>query len=255
MTVDQEYLRTSLRASLLATLAANLRHEDGGIRLFEMARIYIPRPADLPDERETLCGVLCGARTEGLWKGEAEAVGFFDAKGVVEALLSPLAVEVVFEDSADKGLRVNHQAAVVIEGNRVGVVGELHSEVARAFEIARPVYLFEIDLTALEPFTAGYRLFQPIPRFPVVVRDMALVVDADVTHRQIRDIVQGFSLVSRVAVFDIYSGDQVPLGKKSMAYRITFQSSEHTLTDDEVDKVQQKILSRLAKDLGAVLRG
>ena len=124
-----------------------------------------------------------------------------------------------------------------------------------SFEISEPVYLFEISLTALLPFTIGHKMFQPIPRFPAVVRDMALVVNTDIAHQKVVDIIKSFPLVAQVTIFDVYSGEQVPEGKKSLAYRVTFQSPTHTLTDEEVNKVQQKILNKLSRELGATLRG
>jgi phenylalanyl-tRNA synthetase beta chain len=98
-------------------------------------------------------------------------------------------------------------------------------------------------------------MFQPISRFPAVVRDMALVVDVSVTNAQIQAIIRDFPLVTDVALFDLYSGEQLPAGKKSLAYRITYQSPKHTLTDDAVGKIQKQILGRLSKQLGAGLRG
>jgi phenylalanyl-tRNA synthetase beta chain len=124
-----------------------------------------------------------------------------------------------------------------------------------AFDLAGEVYLFELNLMELLPFTLEPRLFQPISRFPAVVRDIALVVDSGVTHRQVMDVITGFPLVTQVALFDFYIGGKLPAGKKSMAYRITFQSPSHTLTDEEVNKVQQKIIDKLSKELGATLRG
>ena len=97
-------------------------------------------------------------------------------------------------------------------------------------------------------------MFQPIPRFPAVVRDIALVVESTVAHRRIEDIIKSFPLVYQVALFDVYAGEQVPPGKKSLAYRITFQSLTHTLTDKEADDIQQQILDRLTRELGATLR-
>ncbi len=254
MTAEQEYLRPSLRANLLAALSANRRHEARGIRLFELGRVYQPQPQDLPGEPEVVCGLLSGPRFEESWYGEDDVLDFFDAKGVVEGLTSHLGVEASFEPNGDESLHPGKQAAIVIEGKRLGVVGELHPKVAGAFELSGAVYLFEIDLTALLPFALSYKLFQPIPRFPAMVRDIALVVDGGVTNRQVQDIIRGFSLVSQVALFDLYTGAKLPPGKKSLAYRITFQSPSHTLTDDEVNKVQQKILDKLAKQLGATLR-
>ncbi len=254
MTADQEYLRPNLRANLLVALSANRRHEDGGIRLFELGRVYLARPKDLPDEPEVLCGILSGARLEKSWQGGDDLLDFYDTKGVVEGLLNQLGVEASFEECSDESLHPNKRAAIVIAGNKLGVVGELHPKVLGAFELSGAVYLFEINLTALLPFTIGHKMFQPVPRFPAVVRDIALVVDAEITHKEAQDIMKGFPLVNQVAIFDVYSGEQVPPGKKSLAYRITFQSPTHTLTDEEVNKVQRQILSKLSSELGATLR-
>jgi len=254
MTADQEYLRPSLRANLLAALSANRRHEAGGVRLFELGRVYHQRAKDLPEEPEMVCGLLSGSRFEESWHGGDETLDFFDAKGVVEGLLSQLGVEASFEAGGDDSLHPSKQAAVIIEGNRLGVFGELHPKVAEAFELSGAVYLFEINLTALLPFTLGHKLFQPIPRFPAIVRDIALVIDGGISNRKVQGVIKGFQLVTDVALFDVYVGAKLPPGKKSLAYRITFQSSSHTLTDDEVNKVQQKILDKLSKELGATLR-
>ncbi|MBA7668231.1 Phenylalanine--tRNA ligase beta subunit [subsurface metagenome] len=255
MTADQEYLRTNLRANLLVALSSNRRHQDGGIRLFELGRVYLPRQKDLPDEHEMLCGILSGPRLEESWHQGDEMLDFFDAKGEVEGLLNQLGVEARFEECHDESLHPGKQVAIVIADNRLGVVGELHPEVSRAFETPEAVYLLEIDLTALLPFTTGHKMFQPIPRFPATVRDMALVVDARASHQRVSDIINSFPLVTEVAIFDVYAGEQVPSDKKSLAYRITFQSPTHTLIDEEVDKVQQQILTKLSSELGATLRG
>ncbi len=254
MTADQEYLRTNLRANLLAALAANRRHEEDGIKLFEMGKVYLPQPKGLPEEPEVLCGILGGVGLEKSWHGESELVDFFDAKGVVEGLLSQLGVEVSFESDKDESLYPDKQAAIVIAGNRLGVIGEVHSKVLETFDISENVYLFEINVTALLSFIPGHKMFQPIPRFPSIVRDMALVVEAGITHRQVQDIIKGFPLVSKVALFDVYSGEQVSPDKKSFAYRVVYQSPAHTLTDEEVNEVQQQILSKLSQEFGATLR-
>ncbi len=255
MTADQEYLRPNLRPSLLLALAANRRHEDDGIRLFELGKVYLARRKDLPDEPQMLCGLLSGTRLEKSWQGDGGSIDFFDAKGVVEGLFQRLGVEVNFAKSDDKSLHPAQQAAVVIDENKLGVVGELHPKVAEAFGISETAYLFELNVTALVPFAVGHKMSQPIPRFPATVRDIALIVAADVSHQQVLNIINEFSLVNQVALFDVYSGKQVPPGKKSLAYRISYQSPSRTLTEKEVNKVQQQILSRLSKELGATLRG
>ncbi len=254
MTADQEYLRPTLRANLLSALALNRRHEDGGIRLFELGRVYRPQNTQLPEEREMLCGLLGGPRLDKSWLGGDEPIDFFEAKGVVEGLLSRWGVVARFEVGSDESLHPEKQVAMVVGDKRLGVLGELHPRVLANFEITGAAYLFEIDLAAWLPFTVGHRMYRPIPRFPAIVRDMALVVGAEIAHRQVVDIIKGFPLVEQVVIFDVYSGEQVPAGQKSLAYRITFQSPTQTLTDDEVNGVQQQILARLANELGATLR-
>jgi phenylalanyl-tRNA synthetase beta chain len=254
-----EYLRPNLRVSVLTALATN-RHVEGTVRLYEMGRVYLPRPGDLPDEVEMLCGALVGPRGEQSWlgvsktPGEAVSFDFFDAKGVVEGLLSRLGVAVSYEPSTDETLHPVKQAAILVGDAQIGVVGELHPTVTEAFDLSEPVYLFEISLPALLPLTREHRMFQPIPRFPAMLRDIALVVDAATAYQKVVDIIKGFSLVEQVTLFDVYSGEQVPPGKKSLACRITYQSTAHTLTDEEVNKVQQRILGKLSRDLGATLR-
>ncbi len=254
MTAEQECLRPSLRANLLSALSANRRHEDGGIRLFEVGKVYLPRPDDLPEERDMLCCLLSGPATGASWQGGDKLPDFFEAKGVVEGLFGKLGVEAGFEEHTDHGLHPAKQTAVVVDGNTVGVIGEVHPKVRENFDIAGEVYLFEIDLEALLPYTTAVRMYKPIPRFPAMVRDMALVIDAGVTHRQITGIMESYPLVTQVAIFDVYSGEQVPQGKKSFAYRLTYQSPDHTLTDKEVNRVEKQILGRLTKELGATLR-
>ena len=115
--------------------------------------------------------------------------------------------------------------------------------------------MFELDLREVMELSKVEKTYRPIPRFPAVVRDMAIVVDMGVTHKQMLDVICGFPLVDGVALFDMYRGDQVPTGKKSLAYRVTFQSTSKTLKDEEVNAVLDKILGRLEKELGATLRG
>ena len=254
-TADQACLRPTLRANALAALAANLRLEEGGIRLFELGRVFLPRGTDLPEEREVLCGVLSGARELRWWQGGGEPADFFTAKGMAEFVLGRLDVAAEFSPGSDAGLHAANQALVTAGPQRLGVVGEVHPKVRAAFEINVPVYLFEIELPAVLAVRPPQRAYEPIGRFPAVVRDIAIVVGAEVTHRRVLDILKAFPLVKQVALFDVYSGEQVPPGKKSLAYRVTYQSAAKTLTDEAVSQVQAQILQRLAKDLGATLRG
>ncbi|MBI2869263.1 MAG: phenylalanine--tRNA ligase subunit beta [Chloroflexi bacterium] len=255
MTADQEYLRPTLRANLLAAYVSNRRYETGGIRLYELDKTYRPRQDDLPEEPETLVALMGGARREKSWTSDDDMIDFFDAKGVAETLFRRLDAAVSFEPGNDEGLHPGKQLAIVAGGKRVGVLGEVHPGVRDAFEIAEPVYLLEVNVSGLLSLLGEPPLFQPIPRFPSVTRDLALVVDYGVAHQQVYDVMSSFPLVRQVTVFDVYAGKQVPPGKKSLAYRIVYQAADHTLTDDEVNNVQQQVLDRLARELGAALRG
>ncbi len=258
LSADQEILRPNLRANLLAALTSNRRHEEGGIRLYELGKVYLPRTRDLPGEPDMLCGIMSGPRAEKSWRGGDGPLDFYDVKGAAEGLFSSLGIDISFENSRDEGLHPARQAAIIAKKDGetaiIGVLGELHPKVADVYEITGTVGLLEINVTGLLALTGGYKAFQPVPRFPSVTRDIALVVDANVTNKQLKDIIEGFALISEVVLFDVYSGKQVAPGKKSLAYRLVYQSPEQTLTDEEVNKVQAQILARLAKELNAVLR-
>jgi len=254
MTLEQEYLRPNLRANLMSALASNRRHEDSGIRLFELGKVYLSRDDDLPEEPEVVCGVLSGPREDESWHCEKDGIDFYDAKGIIERLFNSMGVDVVFKAGNDESFHPNKQVDIVIADTKVGVLGELHPRVTQSFDLSDSVYMFEVYLRAVLPFAVEHKMYFPVPRFPAVVRDIALIIDNDINHGRILEIIESIPLVARVTLFDVYSGKQVQQGKKSLAYRVAFQSPDHTLTDEEVDKVQQQLLNRLLKELGASLR-
>ncbi|MFO7997200.1 MAG: phenylalanine--tRNA ligase subunit beta [Dehalococcoidia bacterium] len=268
MTKEQEYLRTNLRAGLLTTLAHNQKFEPAGIRLFEMGKVFLPDnppviaseakqsgvERELPQEKEMLCAVLSGPRAELSWHTDREMLDLFDAKGVVANVLHQSGLKASFDFSDDETLFPGKGADITIDGEKIGIVGELHPKIAQAFELSGDVYLMEVDLEKLLARVSGTKEYQPIPRFPRVMRDVALVVGEQVSYRRVENIIQGFPLVSQVTLFDLYRGEQIPKGKKSFAIRITYQSLSHTLTDEEVDQTQEQMLYRLNQELGAALR-
>jgi phenylalanyl-tRNA synthetase beta chain len=255
MSRQQEYLRTTLRGSLLETLAANLRHRQGGlVALFETARLYLPRPDDLPQEVECLAGVVSGARPD-RWGHPGDGVDFFDAKAYLDFLFGRLSLTPTYEDVEDFALLPGRSGEVRLDGDRLGLVGQVHPRVAAAFDIEQDVFLFELNLEALLPHTGKPRRHQPLSRFPAVEEDMAIVVDEGVPAAQVQAIIESSSLVQRAVLFDVYTGPPVPAGKKSLAYSVAYQSFEHTLTDPEVHRERRRILERLSRQVGAVLRG
>ena len=256
MSAEYEYLRTTLRPSLMVTLAHNQKYDEGGIRIFEIGKVYEPRENDLPLERETLVAVLSGSRLQHSWVGEKGLVDFFDIKGVTETLLCTLGLEAEFGAATDGSLHPGRTADICVDGSKVGVVGELHPKLVKDFDLLdQPVGLFEIDLDKLLDCMATMRRFETLPRYPGSVRDLALIVDSSVAARSIQDIIVGFPLVRQVSIFDLYMGKQVPEGKKSIAFRILYQAIDRTLTDSDVNKVEQDILARLSRELGASVRG
>lgn len=252
---QQEYLRTTLRASLLETLASNLRHRQGRIALFEVARVYLPRAEELPQEVESLAGVVTGDQPDRWGQPRGEPVDLYDAKAYLEFLFDRLGLAIGYQDGEGSALVPGRTAEVRLDGQRVGLVGQVHPEVAAAFDIEQDVYLFEVNLESLVPQVGKPHLYQPLSRFPAVEEDIAIVVDEGVTAARVQAIIEAFPLVQRAALFDVYTGPPVPAGKKSLAYSIAYQSLDHTLSDAEVNRERRRILERLSREVGAALRG
>ena len=255
MSKEQEYLRSTLRANLLAILSQNQRHEEEGIRIFEVGKIYLPQEKDLPQEREMVGAVLSGCRVKSSpFKGEGY-LGFFDAKGVVEALLEGLGIEADFVVGQDESLHRGRTASIIAAQESVGVIGELHPKIAKRFALLPfPVLVIEIDLVKLLPLVTSRGKYYPLPRFPASRRDIAIVVDTGVAAKKVKDVILSFPKVGQVSLFDLYSGPQVPQGKKSLAFHVVYQSSTHTLVEEEVERVEKEILAKLYHELGATLR-
>jgi phenylalanyl-tRNA synthetase beta chain len=258
LSAEQECLRTTLRASLLATLAANqVRHLEGEtLHLFELGRVYQPRKGELPEEREIAIAILAGAQERPGWAHAQESVRFYDAKGLVESLLAKLHLQGRVASADDPDFLPGRCASVTVRGEVVGVLGEVHPQVLERFDISvRPVLLVELDLQKLASVAAaGRTAFQPLPRYPVVSRDLALVVDQSVPAEKVEQGLRSSPLVAQVLLFDVYQGEKVLRGKKSLAFRLFYQAPDRTLTSQEVNQVQEQLLARLERELGAKLR-
>ena len=254
MSRELEYLRTSLRMGVLSVLSRNQRAREGNIRLFEVAKVFIPRADDLPRENEILCGLVDTITPEVYWQSKPRPVDFYFVKGIVEALLAHFGVKADYLPGDDASLNSAKSADIMVGADKIGVIGGVHPAVLKNFDISDPVFLFELDVDRL--VTLAYRplIYKVISKYPSITRDIAILVDAVVAYQKVVDIVRAFSLVSAMQLFDLYEGKQVPEGKKSLAFRLTYRAAGHTLKDEEVDKVQQRILERLSKELGTTLR-
>jgi phenylalanyl-tRNA synthetase beta chain len=254
MSRDLEFLRTNMRMGVLSVLSRNQRNRETNIRLFEMGKIYLPRKRDLPQEKELICGLIDSVVPETYWQGKASSADFYTAKGVVEAILSRYGIQAQFTDCADGGLNPAKSADITAGDDRIGVVGEVHPRIIANFDITDPAYLFEIDLARLLSLASAQKVYKSASKYPSMVRDVALILDSDITFGNVADIIRNFQLVSDVFLFDMYAGEQIPAGKKSMAFRITYQADDRTLNDREVDGVTEGILTKLARETGAKLR-
>ncbi len=257
MSVDYEYLRPTLRASILRTLSANLSYQRGPMKLFEIGRVYLHRPNDLPDERETVAAVFHGPRADEGWLGDGGVHGFFDAKGVAESLLGQLGLDGSFQPASEEFFHPGRAAEILVGDTAVGVVGEVHPVVLEAFEAegGATAYL-ELDvarlLAAVPPRRGAVR---PLARYPSSIRDISILVDRSATAARVQSLIQKAPLVERAVLFDAYDGEGIPAGKSSLAYRIYFQAPDRTLSSDEVGKAMNKVVRSLEHQLNATLRG
>lgn len=254
---EQSVLRPTLTAGLLKTCFYNKNYGCEDLRLFELGRIFKERhDAPLPEETVMISAAMTGAVEADAWYGEPRLTDFFDAKGVIEAIMHGLRIaEWSLERAELPWLHPGKSANVVADQEIVGFVGELHPRVKEAFELDRPVFVFELSADALTGLTPETPSIVTPSRYPAVIRDIALVVDEDVSAGEIAGILRdgGGELLQETRLFDVYTGEQVPEGKKSLAYRLVFRTADRTLTDAEVDEVRRGIAARLEK-AGARIR-
>lgn len=256
MSSDHEYLRTTLRSSILSTLALNQRFGQTSLKLFEIGRVYHQIRDDLPNEKEIAIGILWGTRSPLTWTGEPGKTDFFDAKGVVEAILDELKVSGDFNSAANPLFKSGRSATVSIKGQEIGIVGEVQTTILEKFDISGEcVEIFELDIELLlKSLTDESYQYVSLPRFPGSFRDIALHVDKDIPASRLELIIQNHELVENVTVFDVYTGESIPHGKRSLALRIHFQSRDRTLTTTEVNTAQELIVKSLEHETGAQIR-
>ncbi len=262
LTGEREYMRRTLMNNLLETLRDNLRFTDR-VAIFEVGQVYLPKEGEpLPDEPRRLGIVMSGPRMPRSWlAASAEPMDFFDLKGVVETLLTRLGIaEYTFAPTAHPTFHPGRTAELHLPASNdepSAILGEVHPLVREAFDLPdRPVCLAEFDLEALLAQAQAVRPMQPISRFPPVAEDLAIVVAEEVPAQRVQEVIAraGGELLTQVTLFDVWRGGQVPAGKKSLAYALTYQGWDHTLGADEVTQVRERILQQLAEELGAELR-
>ena len=282
---ERSVLRQTLLPNMLDIAASNLRHTNR-IAFFEIGQVFLQRaenlsapdelpedtPFALPLEPRRLGVVMTGPCTEATWQltqakpsknGQSQPtdfapLDFYDLKGVIEELTNGLHLrEVSYTATSHPMLHPGRAAVVRVGGESVGVIGELHPLVRERWELpAQPVLVGEFDLEAVLKGMDARFLIKPISRYPAVVQDIALIVDENIEAARVEGLIRqtGAALLNKVRLFDVYRGEPLPQGKKSLAYTLTFQALDHVLSDQDAAKLRDKIVGRLKRELGAELR-
>ncbi len=256
---DQSIMRTTLIPSLLDVLKYNYSRKQKKVLIFEIAKTYfaIENKEGLPTERDYLTGIMFRAKDiKDLWE-KGEIYDYYDVKGVIEGLLNALNIEeYTFKPLEIEFLHPYRGALLEIEGEKIGILGELHPDIGRELGIDDRIGIFELDIKRLFSKGKGAVVYKKLPRYPGVYRDIAFLVREGVLISEVNDIFRTFSdpLLKEYKLFDIYKGKGIEPGYKSLAYSLFFQALDRTLTDEDVDKVMDKLRAYLRDRLGAIFR-
>lgn len=261
--LSDEYplVRTTLLSSIFDNLARNLARKNDDVALFEVGSVFFPKAlpvTELPDEVIKIAGAITGRRNAQGWNQTNDMVDFYDAKGIIEELFANLRVTRYTVEAGTHYAMHPGKTALFKKGRDViATVGEVHPAVLSAYGITKPVYIFELDATTVMKYMAKDLKYKALPKYPATSRDLAMLVDVDVNAADIEKAMTkaaGQNL-TQITLFDVYTGKQVEEGKKSLAFSLTFQSNDKTLTDAEIDPAIEKIVAKLQKDFNANLRG
>lgn len=248
-------LRQSLLPHLIEAASYNVARKNKDVKLFEIGNVFFANgEGELPDQVEYLSGILTGDYVVNQWQGKKETVDFYLAKGVVDRVSEKLNLEFSYRRADIDGLHPGRTAEILLENKVVGFIGELHPTLAADNDLKR-TYVFELNFDALMAVSVGYINYQPIPRFPGMSRDIALEVDQNIPAADLLLTIHahGGNILKDTLVFDVYQGEHLEKGKKSIAIRLNYLDTEETLTDERVSKVQAEIEAALIEQ-GAVIR-
>lgn len=257
--VSEEF--SILRPSLIPTLAAaaqlSARRGTKDVALFEVGKIFLPGSEGV-QEKHSVAALITGTLMGGRWnlKPAPLTADFFLCKGIVEELLDAFNIQnASFEPSSRLGMHPGRTARVCICGEEVGFLGQIHPEVEELLELPGPTYVFELDPDSLSRHSRG-RTYTPLPKFPAITRDIAVVVDENTPSAAVRSVIlqAGGELVESVELFDLYRGPNLPPGKKSIAFSVVLRSPDTTLTDEQADAVIENIRTALSREVGASFR-
>jgi len=259
LTEEHGCMRTTLVPSLLETAARNQAYRSEDLALFELRPVFQPEEGEeLPCESLRLTAVLCGRREPQGWAQSAEKTDFFDMKGVVEQLLNHLKISgVSWQTVHDEAFYHPGKSCALYQGERLlGTLGELHPEVLHNFDLGQSAILCDLDVEALFALSNDTVKFQPLSRFPDVQRDSAFLVDAEISAQQALTVLEQVKIkdLESIELFDVYCGEGVPAGKKSLAIRACYRAMDRTLTDELIQNLHGKLIKAMERELGAELR-
>ena len=256
---EKSVLRRSLLANSLETLEKNIRQNES-MEIFELGPVFSENSeGDLPHEHKMLVIAITGSSKIQSWDSKAGAdMDFYDLKGILEELLKGLGItsQQYSPETADQRFHPGKCSQIQIGGSKIGIFGEIHPIVKEQYKYAHaPVIAAEIDLETLLELQPEYKV-KPISMFPPILEDIALVLDEEIPAEKVAFLIQqtGGSLLSEIRLFDVFRGEKIGAGKKSLAYSLTYQASDRTLTDEDAARIRNKIVRRLENELGAKLR-
>ncbi|MCD9065701.1 phenylalanine--tRNA ligase subunit beta [Staphylococcus pasteuri] len=248
-------LRQSLLPHLIEATTYNVARKNKDVKLYEIGRVFFGNgEGELPEEVEYLSGIMTGDYVVNQWQGKKEEVDFYLTKGVIERVAEKLNLTLDYRAAKIEGLHPGRTAIVSLNGKDIGFIGELHPSVAADNDLKR-TYVFELNYEEMMKVSVGYINYQPIPKYPGVSRDIALEVNYDVPASELISTIHdnGADILQDTQVFDVYEGEHLEEGKKSVAIRLNYLDTENTLTDERVSKVHDQIIEAL-KEKGATIR-
>ena len=246
------YMRTTLVPAVIEAAKRNIGQQNKDLWLFETANVYEPKAlplTEVPHERPMACGIMMGKVTEAAWNQAQRDTDFYDVKGVVDGLLAKLGLtQYDIQPSSESYYHPGVSAHYTVNGVTIANYGELHPQVVKNFDLSGKVYMFEIDLEAVLSITVPPFRYQSFSKFPGTSRDLAIVAPVSVTSGDIVALIKehGGEYLESVSIFDVYEGEHIEAGYRSLAYNLQFRSMDGTLNDEDIDGAIQAIIDALA---------